>query len=211
MEYQRSVMKRGRLPAVITGQIIPVYRPFYTGVAIAATVLSMLLIGGGFSLLAPGLALGVVWLTVLAAVMLFVGVALLPAASYLRTHAPHLIVGEDRVQLWRGKGQPVEVFYDAIARIEVVPCWGPLLLPGRGIGIELREPQAFDADWPRLRAVRERNRRRRGVDVIIPTQLLAESPDRCIDTLLTAYHRYRHAAEEEAPVRDEPAGGGAPP
>jgi hypothetical protein len=191
------VMKPSRLPGVITGQIIPVHRPVYGAATIAVAVSSCLLFFGGLALIGPGLGQGIVLVAGLGTVMILAAGALLGVSRYLRTHAPHLIIGGDRVQFWQGKGQPVEVFYDAIARIEVVPCRGPLLLPGRGIGIELSDPHGFDDEWPALRAVRARNRRRRGVDVIIPTQLLAESAERCYDTLLTAYHRYRREVEGE--------------
>src|SRR5947209_4455206 len=102
-------MKPPRPLTPLTGKVIPVYRPVYGTVAAAVIGLGALLAFGGAGVTCGELVEGSVLLAGLGLVMSLAGVALWVFAHYLRTHVPHLVIGDDRVQFWQGTGQPVEV------------------------------------------------------------------------------------------------------
>src|SRR3954467_1010874 len=98
MQKRPPVVKPSRLPGVIAGQIIPVYRPLYVAVTATAIVLGGLLLLVGLNVVGPGLGQGELWLAGLGLIPALAGTTLLALGQYHRTHAPHLIIGDDRVQ-----------------------------------------------------------------------------------------------------------------
>jgi hypothetical protein len=117
---------------------------------------------------------------------------------------PRYVFGSDRVQYWQGKLLRWEGLYEDMAPPALFVRHTLARVPYRCLGMRLQRSEEFDRNWPRQAQERARNRRRFGYDLVIPTQMLAETPERMHETLLTCYHCYHRGEEKSATPPDSP-------
>jgi hypothetical protein len=128
---------------------------------------------------------------------------------YLMARNPAYVFGTDRVQCWAGDELRWEAYYADLEPPELLAGPRTPALLGRCVALRLTGLEWFDHSWPLETWERARNRRRCGFDLLIPTLLLPESPERIHETLLTCYERFQRGEAPTPPSRgrrgpDEP-------
>jgi hypothetical protein len=101
---------------------------------------------------------------------------------------PSIVLGWDRMQVLTGRRVWLEVPYDNIAEIALV---SRNIFPFQFVGIRLFRPEEFDAAWPRRAKARKLTRMRSGFDLAFLRFQLDEPAERCLETMLVHYHRFK--------------------
>jgi hypothetical protein len=101
---------------------------------------------------------------------------------------PSIVLGWDRMQVLTGRRVWLEVPYDNIAEIALV---SRNMIPFQFVGIRLFRPEEFDGAWPRRAKARKLTRKRSGFDLAFFRLQLDEPAERCLETMLVHYHRFK--------------------
>jgi hypothetical protein len=124
------------------------------------------------------------------------------AVLYLTACHPAYVFGADRVQCWAGDGLRWEACYADLEPPELLAGPRAPALLGRCVALRLTGQEGFDHSWPSAARERARNRCRYGFDLLIPTLLLPESPERMHETLLTCFERFHRGTAPSSPWRE---------